>query len=436
MNEPKMKDKTNRTLFVVLFTVFLDVVGFGILIPIIPQLLTDLTSKYYISPPGMSIAEKTSNGFIILGFLTAVYPIAQFFATPILGQLSDKYGRKLILGISLVGTSISYVIFAIGIMLGNIPLLFASRIFDGITGGNISVARAALADISTPQNRAKTFGLFGAAFGIGFVLGPNLGSKLSDSSIVSWFNPTTPFWFAAILAAINVVSLIFIFEETLKTLGKDIHIKWSQSIRNITKAYFLVDLRSLFMTNFLFQAGFTFFQTFFTVFALQKIHIANTNIGDLFSYFGIWIAVGQIAILPRLLKRYREDQILKVSIISGSLLIGSIFLCTQWWQLLLIMPFLAVTIGCNFANLPALISRVGNKTNQGEILGISSSIESLAQTAPPIISGYLAATISPEIPMLISSLTLFVAGCVFCITFKRRTTQEVKEDARDIAPFI
>src|SRR5689334_16274969 len=123
-----------KALPTVLFTIFLDVLGIGILLPIIPQLLANPHSAYYLLPAGWTF----KGGLILLGWLTAIYPLMQFLSTPILGQLSDRYGRKKILSFSIAGTAVGYLLFAIGILIGSLPLLFFSRILDGITGGNLS----------------------------------------------------------------------------------------------------------------------------------------------------------------------------------------------------------------------------------------------------------------------------------------------------------
>ena len=224
---------------VIFFTILLNSLGFGILIPVIPLLLANPKSQYFMLPSGFTLAQ----GYIIFGFLVASFSVMQFIATPILGQLSDKFGRKRILAVSLAGTCISFVMFAVGIIIKNIPLLFISRAFDGLTGGNVSVAQAVVADVTPPDQRAKTFGLIGSAFGIGFILGPFLGGILSEKKLVGWFNAATPFWFAAILSFIDVCIILVCLAETFKT-EKNKKIIWSQSIKNIAKALQYEKLKS------------------------------------------------------------------------------------------------------------------------------------------------------------------------------------------------
>jgi len=181
-------------LLILFLIVFLDLVGVGILIPVLAPLMLDTGSQ--IVPAGWS--EATRN--LALGILIAVYPLAQFFGAPILGTLSDRYGRKKLLGFSLFGTLIGYILFAVGILTNHLWLLFLSRTLDGFTGGNLSIANSSIADMNAGQKSAKNFGLIGMAFGFGFIVGPFLGGILSDPHLVSWFNHATPFWFAAILS--------------------------------------------------------------------------------------------------------------------------------------------------------------------------------------------------------------------------------------------
>ncbi len=406
---------TQNPLPIIIFTIFLDLVGFGILIPILPLLLANPLSQYFLLPKGMSLSE----GYIILGYLIASYPLAQFVATPILGQLSDKYGRKKLLAFSLAGTVISRTLFAIGIISKNLPLLFVSRLFDGITGGNLSVAQASIADITTPENRTKNFGLIGAAFGIGFVVGPYLGGKLSDPNVVSWFNAATPFWFAAILSLLNLILVFFFFPETLQKFQQTLQINWSKSLLNIAHAYTFDGIRAMFATNFLFLAGFTFFTSFFSIFLIQRFHFNQGNIGDFFSYVGIWIAFTQAFITRNIAKVFPEARVLDISILGSGLAILLFFWPSVWWQLLLVAPFFAIFNGLTQANMTALISRSVDPTMQGEILGVNASIQALAQSIPPILSGYIAAQLTPESPIFVAAVTILLAGATFLIFYNK-----------------
>jgi DHA1 family tetracycline resistance protein-like MFS transporter len=399
---------------VVLFTIFIDMLGYGILIPIIPLLLADPNSKEYLLPLGYSVKQ----GYILLGFLTAIFPLMQFFATPILGQLSDKYGRKKLLGFSLAGTCISYVLFAMGIFTKNIPLLFIARAFDGITGGNIAVAQAAIADITKPENRTKNFGLMGAAFGFGFIIGPFLGGKLSDPSLVSWFNAATPFLFAAVLSLANVLSVIFFFPETLKP-GKEMQkMSWNQSVLNIIKAFNMKGLRVIYTSVFLYNAGFTFYTTFSSVFLITRYNFTQSSIGNYFAFVGIWIAITQGFITRKVSGKFSEQQVLNISLLMTGLIILAYLNTRQPWQIYKVAPFFAIFVGLSMANITSLISRSVGPEIQGEILGINASIQAFAQTLPPMLSGFIAAKLTPTAPLWVSGLVTISAGLIYILLFK------------------
>lgn len=409
-----LKKLFEHQLSIVILTIFIDALGIGILFPIIPLLLADPSSTFYLLPKGYD----PSFGYVLLGFLTAIFPLMQFFSTPILGQLSDKYGRKKVLAVSIFGTAIGYLFFAVGIILRSLPLLFISRALDGITGGNISVAQASIADLTKPQDRAKNFGLIGAAFGMGFILGPFLGGKLSDPLLISWFSPAVPFWFAASLSFINTLSVIFFFTETHKTMTKGLSIKWGESIKNIIRALNMSSLRPIFLTGFLFFSGFTFFVTFISVYLINKFGFTQGGVGDFFSYVGIWIAFTQIVLTRKLAKYFNEKQILRITIIGDGIAIGLMFLPNLWWQVFLIAPLIAICNGLSFANLTGLISRSASPEIQGEVLGINASIQALAQLLPPVLGGLIAAIITPETPLLVSSSIIILAGIFFIVSFK------------------
>jgi len=186
--------KTDKNLWILVFVCIINSLGFGIIVPVL-----------YTYGKTFGLTGTT------LGVLTASFSIAQFFATPVLGSLSDKWGRKPLLVISLAGTCISFLMFAEA---RSLLILFAARILDGLTGGNVSVAQAMVADTATPQNRAKRFGILGSSLAFGFVIGPFVGGVFTNLS------PQAPFFFAAGISLIGTLCAIFLLKETNHTNKK------------------------------------------------------------------------------------------------------------------------------------------------------------------------------------------------------------------------
>jgi DHA1 family tetracycline resistance protein-like MFS transporter len=409
------KGLEGRALPVVLFTVFLDSIGVGILFPILPQLVLKI-----FMPAGYSASEA----YIILGWLTGIYPLMQFLATPILGQLSDRFGRKPVLAFSLLGTLIGYALFAVGILVKNIPLLFIARALAGSAGGNISVTRAVVADVSSAEHRTKNFGLIGAAFGMGFVMGPFLGARLSTAHASflglhtpSWFSTATPFWFAAALGVINTILLLAILPETNQYIKRGAKIVWSKSLANIRTAATSVKLRIIFSTEFLFWGGFALFTTFLPLQLIEKHHFSATDVGNFFAFIGICIALAQGALVPALAKRFTNRQIVRVATfgMAGALLLQVFTHNTA--QIMIVGAIIASFFALFMTNASALVSTSSDADAQGEALGIEASVQALGESIPAIVAGY-AATVGIIAPNVVGACVVLAGALVFTLLYR------------------
>ncbi|MEI6407813.1 MAG: MFS transporter [Bacteroidota bacterium] len=388
----------------IFLTVFLDMLGVGIIIPVLPSL--------FMSPDTSILPSETSHydRSILYGYLLAIYPAMQFFGAPMLGALSDRFGRKPMLQISLFGTLIGYLLFGWAIMLKNLPLLFFSRALPGFTGGNISIVMSALSDIATPENRPKYFGLIGMAFGLGFILGPAIGGILADQSVVSWFNHATPFWFTAALTLVNLLLVQLNFPET-NTNRRHTEVALSTGFRNLIKAFSSHNLRTIFAVSLLMSLGFSFYTQFLSVYMIHKFSVTEKEIGLVFGWIGIWLAFTQGFTARKLANRFKPIEIMRWSILLLSISVIATLAPQQLWMMYLVNPFIATFQGLTAPNLTTLVSTHASADEQGEILGINQSMVSVGQFIPAIIAGYLN-TIDTTYPIIAGAGFIFLAWVV------------------------
>jgi MFS transporter, DHA1 family, tetracycline resistance protein len=356
----------NRSpLAVILLTVFIDLVGFGIVIPILPHYM----ERFDASP-------------VALGLLFSSYSVMQLVFSPILGRWSDRHGRRPVLLVSLLGTGVGFLVLGAA---GSLATLFAGRIFAGITGGNISTAQAYIADVTTPENRAKGMGLFGAAFGLGFIFGPAIAGILSQWDI------SLPFYFAGALSFANAALLYFTLPETVTPdhPARGRRRGWGDLFRSLKRPALALVLA----IYFLFVVAFSIMTTVFALFTMYRFGYGPDDNGYLFAYIGLLAVVVQGGLIGRLVERFGELPL----VIAGALLLS---------VNLLILPYvgpasgglaglLAVmtcfSLGNSFAtpSLTSLASRGAAAAEQGGVLGASQSVASLARALGPAVGGWL-----------------------------------------------
>jgi len=411
MTPPAMPGNNSRMLPIFL-TVFIDMLGIGIIIPVIPVLFFDTSTSFF--DPSVSEARRS----ILYGLLVAAYPFMQFFGAPLLGSLSDRYGRKPVLVISLFGTMVGYLLFATAIYNQNIWLLYLSRMLPGFTGGNISVILSSIADVSDDKSRTKNFGLVGMAFGLGFILGPFLGGVLADDAVLPWFDHATPFWFTAGLTLLNIAFVYFKFGETLRQ-RRESRMSLLTGFRNVAKSFSIPNLRVIFSVVLLLSLGFSFFTQFFSVYLIQKFQFTELKIGQLYAWIGIWLAITQGLTVRLLARRFHSAQLLNVSILGMSLALGLLLVPDKAVWFYLINPLIATFQGITSPNMTSVISMQAGSERQGEILGINQSMQSLGQIIPPLIAGYINA-IDVRLPLLAATVLTLIGWLVYVAVFQSR----------------
>lgn len=409
MSQPSTQKASLLTIFI---TVFIDMLGVGIIIPVIPALFFEESTA--ILGPEYTEMQKS----VLYGLLIASYPILQFFGAPMLGALSDRYGRKPMLTMSLFGTMVGYLLFAWAIKEGWIVLLFISRMLPGFTGGNISIILSSIADVSDSQSRTRNFGLVGMAFGLGFILGPTLGGILADNSVVSWFSSETPFWFTAFITLLNIILVAYRFRETLRQPSQE-PFSFLRGFNNIVKSFAAPNLRGIFTVVLGLSLGFSFFTQFYSVLLIQDFGFTEKNIGILFGWIGIWLAITQGLIVRKLSNVAAPNRILRISILTLSLGISFILIPDKSWWFFAIAPVIAISQGLTSPNITSVISEQANADQQGEILGINQSMQSLGQAIPPIIAGYLNA-INNRLPIVAAAVIIFISWVIYMVLFGRK----------------
>lgn len=369
------------------------------IIPIVPIIFTDPSS-----PAFLLHGYSQTGQYVIAGLVTALFGLMQFIAAPFLGELSDAYGRKRLLTLGVGILALSQILFGFGIQIGSVFIILFSRAIAGLAGANFSIAQAAIADVSDAKDRAKNFGLIGAAFGIGFILGPVISGWLASFA----HSAAAPFWFAGGLGTINLMFITLMFPETRKVTHEQAHsFTVLKGIYNVRSALQDVDARPVYTASFLYMAGFSFMTSFMGVLLVNRFNFTESDIGTYFGAVGAWVVFTQLVVLRILSKHYKEKNILRYSmLIIATAQFVYPFLPTPT-SLYIIMPFIAVPQGLSMVNLQSLVSKSVSPQKQGAALGINGSLLAFATGVIPLIAGFGSG--------LIGITTPFIAGALFII---------------------
>jgi len=343
-----------RPLLIIFLTIFVNLIGFGIIVPLLP---------FY--------AETFGASPIVIGLLFAVFSLCQLIAAPALGDFSDRYGRRPVLVFSLAGTVVSFVMLALA---HSVAMLFLARIVDGLSGGNISTARAYVADITEPKDRARAYGLIGAAFGLGFIMGPALSGMLARVSY------TAPIWAAAALTLVATAMAWLWLPETIHRAQAGTGNPLSYLPELLRRPV----MRRVLTIDFIYWFSFAIFQTTFSLFAARRFGFDASRTGYLFAGFGLLGAVIQGGFIRPIVRRAGDKSTFIAGIIFSCLgLVGAALAHSVGLFVLALVP-LAIGMGFGHPTVSSLISRAGRGDEQGRVQGAASAVESLGRTLGPV----------------------------------------------------
>lgn len=365
---------------IILLVVFVDYLGLAIIYPVFAALIFD--PSYALLPEGSSAIFSGA----ILGILIGLTPLTQFFSAPILGLLSDYYGRRRLILYGMIVGCVGYALAIVGVWCHSLYLLLIYRVCVGISEGTIGVAQAMIGDISTEEIKARRFALSSAAAGIGFMIGPFLGGILADPSIASWTGYEAPFAAALMMCFVNVILAAFGFSETFQPSQKK-EFKLFEGIDNLCKVFFWPKLYWLFLATFAFSFGWSFFNEFIPILLRSNFSFSTSEVGNYYAYGGVWYALSAGLAISALMNYFSpEKMIVKASIGCGLCMLIFIFIPESyyiWWILPPFMLMLALT----FPTTAALVSNYASKSNQGEVFGVYQSVMAAAMSLSPLLLG-------------------------------------------------
>lgn len=382
-----------KPLLIIYLTVFIDLVGFGIVIPALP---------FYAD------SERFRATPFEIGLLFASYSLMQFVFSPVLGGLSDRYGRRPILFFSILGSAIGYLLIGFAFALW---MVFLGRIVAGITGGNISTAQAYIADVTTKENRAKGMGIFGAMFGLGFVFGPAIGGILSRWGI------HIPFLFAALLSFFNAALLYFILPESVNQAAANQPRKGR--LAQIAEALGNSRFGTLNAVYFFLVTSFSIMTYAFVLYTIFRFGYTAEQNGYLFFFIGISAVIFQGVIFDRLVARFGENPLMIAGCLLMALSLFSIpFITAETGGLIALLgSVLVLTVGNSMASpaVTSLASKVSDESEQGASLGVLQSGASLARAIGPALGGVLLSNAASQVDDASIQLTFWTAAVIMIV---------------------
>lgn len=375
-----------RPLTILFLTVFLDLVGFGIVIPLLPL-----------------YAEEFGASPVAVTWLVAVYSLMQFAVAPWWGQLSDRRGRRPILLIGLFGSGASYLMFGLAGTLGG---LFLARILAGVMGANVGVAQAYIADVTSPRERARGMGMIGAAFGLGFIFGPVIGGLLSP------FGMSVPFFAAAGLAIGNGILALTWLPESLHEGARrqTVQAGIATRLRLFRDLVRIPDLGVLYLAFFLITFAFAGLEATLSLWADRRWSLTPAEVAYVFAYLGVVVTIVQGGLVGPLVRRWGERRVAIFGAVAFAIGLAATPLAPTPSAVAVALAILALGQGTAVPAVSALISHRAPGSEQGRLLGVSQSLSALGRVVGPVWGGLAFSGIGIGAPYLTGAAVVALAA--------------------------
>jgi len=385
----------DKRLYVVFLIMFTEVLGFSIVLPVIPFLGLQL---------GLNPVE--------IGLIVGIFSFAQLFASPITGKLSDRFGRKPLLILSQVSTFAGFILLGFAT---TAILLIVARLIDGLLGSNMTVSQAYISDITEPKHRTRVFGYSSGVFGAALIFGPVLGGILSRISF------SVPMFFAAGITLVSIVLVFFFLPETISKKSEGFSLGFNDilPIKDIIRFAKTSQVRNSLIMFFIYSLGFFFFISNFSLFAEAQFHVDAGQVGFYLGWLGLLRVIIQTFLITRILRALGEENMLRTGIVA--MIISMVGIAFSVEYLFVFVPLLFLAYGSGVIR-PILTSKLANSVNKkktGTLLGVNNSMTSIAQIITPIAGGFTIQYLPPQ-TLPIVSILIFVSLLFFSIGSKNK----------------
>ena len=397
-----------RTIFPFFLVIVLDIMSINIIAPVLAPLVNN--------PHSVLFGADASNisRHILYGVIQALGPLCYAVGAPVLGYISDRVGRRKVLLICVLGSLVGLLAYIIGFKTASISIILLGRVVAGFTSGSLAVAQSAIADISRGPTKAKNIGVIAVAMTVGLISGPLLGGVLSDPTVMSWFNNSTPFYAGIILSALNLIILIFTLRETHgKALGQ--HQGLAKDLHHMI---FKNGIHFILLTYFVFELGWSMYYQALALLLAQDFHVTNKVIGFFASYVGLLISFFLIYGVRFVVDRFQLTRIVKPSFFVGIivLLVGYFFntITIQW---IIAVPISIMVAFC-YSILITMGSDKVDPDRQGLFMGTGDALLSIAFAITALFGSMLAIK-SAVLPELVAAILFAIAWLLFPLAKKQ-----------------